>query len=64
MKAGYLKDISFFTSRDDSFVAVIVPFLQPWNVHEKETVYKLRDHPNQSTFFIYKHSLYIIDFLI
>ncbi len=48
MKEGYLRDIPFFTLKDDSFVAVIVPFLQPWNVHEKETIYKVRDHPNQS----------------
>lgn len=48
MKENYLKDITFFTSRDESFVAMIVPFLLPWNVHEKDTIYMVSDHPNQS----------------
>lgn len=48
MKKGYLKDIQFFTQKDDTFVAMIVPFLQPWNVNEKEIIYKSNDHANQS----------------
>jgi len=48
MKAGFLKDIPFFTLKDDSFVAMIVPFLLPWTVNEKETIYKFKEHPNQS----------------
>lgn len=52
MKSGYLKNISFFTSRDDSFVAMMIPFLLPWNIQEKEKVYMVNDHPNQMYFII------------
>lgn len=48
MKEGYLKNIPFFTSKDDSFVAMIVPYLMPWKISEKEKVYIQNDHPNQS----------------
>lgn len=53
MKNNYLKDISFFSNKDDNFVALVVPFLLPWNVHEKETIYKINDHPNQSKIILY-----------
>ena len=60
MKEGYLKDIPFFTVKDDSFVAMIVPFLLPWNIHEKETVYKVNDHPNQM-YFIIKGRIFFVN---
>lgn len=59
MKEGYLKDIPFFTRKDDSFVALVVPYLLPWKIQEKELIYKIGDHPNQSNpFLIFKFSLF------
>lgn len=47
MKEGYLRNISFFNSKEDSFVAMIIPFLLPWKIGLNETIYKFNDHPNQ-----------------
>lgn len=57
MREGFLKDIAFFTSKDDAFVAMIVPFLLPLSFQEKETVYKKGDHPNASKNILIKLSL-------
>jgi CRP-like cAMP-binding protein len=46
MREGFLKDIAFFNSKEDAFVAMIVPFLVPLNFQEKEPIYKKSDHPN------------------
>ena len=48
MRIGFLKDIAFFTNKDDAFIAMIVPFLTPQNLNEKEIVYKSGDHPHAS----------------
>lgn len=48
MREGFLKDITFFSNKDDAFVAMIVPFLQPLNFQEREPIYKKHDHPNAS----------------
>lgn len=50
MRCGFLKDILFFASKDDAFIAMIVPFLLPLNFQEKEPIYKKLDHPNASKF--------------
>ena len=46
----FKKDINFFHDKDDAFVAMIVPFLQPLNFQEREPIYKKHDHPNASIF--------------
>jgi hypothetical protein len=48
MREGFLKDITFFSNKDDAFVAMIVPFLQPLNFQEREPIYKKHDHPSAS----------------
>jgi hypothetical protein len=48
MREGFLKDIEFFFSKDDAFIAMIVPFLIPLSFQEKEPIYKKGDHPNAS----------------
>ena len=58
MRIGFLKDIAFFTNKDDAFIATIVPFLTPQNINEKEFVFKSGDHPHASILF--KNSLFYI----
>ncbi len=48
MKEGFLKDFPFFNKKDDSFVSMIVPFLQPMTFVEKEAIYRINDYPNNS----------------
>ncbi len=48
MREGTLKDLQFFNNKDDSFVAMIVPFFQPLHYGMKEIIYKVHEYPTSS----------------
>ena len=60
MREGFLKDIHFFSKKDDSFVAMIVPFLQPVKYEEKDIIYKKNDHP-LAIYFMSEGKIYFVN---
>jgi hypothetical protein len=51
MKEGYLKNIHFFSKKEDGFISMIVPHLMSISFQPKEYIYKKGDNPTQSKFF-------------
>jgi hypothetical protein len=48
MRVGFLKDIPFFSTKEDAFVATLVSFLSPLSFQEKDVVYKKNDNAMMS----------------
>jgi len=52
MHQGTVQEISFFTEKNEEFIASTVPFLLPLFVAEGECVYKRKDHPVDMYFIV------------
>jgi hypothetical protein len=48
MYGGVIKKINFFTDKDSTFIALVVPMLQPLKSQPTEIIFKKNDHPNSS----------------
>lgn len=48
MKEGYLKNIYFFSKKEDGFISMIVPHLMSISFQPKEYIYKKGDNPTLS----------------
>jgi hypothetical protein len=48
MRVGFLKELPFFSTKEDAFIAMIVSFLLPINFQEKDVIYKKNDGATMS----------------
>jgi hypothetical protein len=50
MRVGFLKELPFFSTKEDAFIAMIVSFLVPLNFQERDIVYKKNDNASMSKY--------------